>query len=273
MDITKDLALFLDSKLYFQLHVYYIFSKIVKLLSPICAKTISFPPIDSLLMLHFISVGSWTCFRCMECFIFYWRQQTWAHSVNVCYNSFFPQIHYSYVNASDHLNFLTSCNARRNLDALFFFLMFIMFSNFVHPYLKLLAFALLLKILEIFLCSLLVPHANLVPLLDVREPQIQFVKILILSHVRKLWRHPPPSSYPIPRPLRETPTVRAEFWQLMAELNTQRNSDIHPRCSWNISASVVCTGMIVNTLYWAELFSVHRDRYLSRASLVLSADC
>jgi hypothetical protein len=57
-----------------------------------------------------------------------------------------------------------------------FLLIFTMDINFVLLYLKLLAFAFLLKSL---LCLLLVPHAKLTPLLDVHQPQITFGKILI----------------------------------------------------------------------------------------------
>jgi hypothetical protein len=37
----------------------------------------------------------------------------------LCQNRFFPQIHYSYVNALEHLNFHTLSSRRRHLDALF----------------------------------------------------------------------------------------------------------------------------------------------------------
>jgi hypothetical protein len=39
--------------------------------------------------------------------------------VAVCHNRFFPQIHYSYVNALEHLNFNTLSSRRCHLDALF----------------------------------------------------------------------------------------------------------------------------------------------------------
>jgi hypothetical protein len=37
----------------------------------------------------------------------------------LCQNCFFPQIHYSYVNALEHLNFHTLSSRQRHLDALF----------------------------------------------------------------------------------------------------------------------------------------------------------
>jgi hypothetical protein len=39
--------------------------------------------------------------------------------VALCQNRFFPQIHYSHVNALEHLNFHTLSSGRRHLDALF----------------------------------------------------------------------------------------------------------------------------------------------------------
>jgi hypothetical protein len=60
----------------------------------------------------------------------------------------------------------------------FFLLMFIMDINFVLPCLKLLAFAFLLKMLDIFICLLLVPHVNVVPPLDVHQQQIPCEKML-----------------------------------------------------------------------------------------------
>jgi hypothetical protein len=36
-----------------------------------------------------------------------------------CYNSFFPQIHYSYQNAFEHLNFLTVISRKHYLDVFF----------------------------------------------------------------------------------------------------------------------------------------------------------
>jgi hypothetical protein len=58
----------------------------------------------------------------MELFNFYWRQQAWAHSAEVfspVLHCFFPQIHCSFTNALEHLNFHTICTRRRHFDALF----------------------------------------------------------------------------------------------------------------------------------------------------------
>lgn len=84
--------------------------------------------------------------------------------LTLCYNSFFSQIHYSYASPLSHLNFHTLYTTR-----LYVFLMFIMDTNFVLPYLTLLLFAFLLEILEIFLFLLFVPYVKLVPLLDVQR--------------------------------------------------------------------------------------------------------
>jgi hypothetical protein len=60
----------------------------------------------------------------------------------------------------------------------FILLMFIVVLDVI-LYLKLLAFTFLLKILEIYLCLLLVPHVKLVSFLGVHQRQMLFVKMLI----------------------------------------------------------------------------------------------
>jgi hypothetical protein len=96
----------------------------------------------------------------------------------LCYNNFFPQIHYSYVNALDHLNFHIVCTRRHHLDALSFVNIY---NGFKFCPSLLLAFAFILEILETFLHLLLVPYVKLVPLLDVHQVQILFAKILTYS--------------------------------------------------------------------------------------------
>jgi hypothetical protein len=58
-----------------------------------------------------------------------------------------------------------------------FLLIFTMDINSVLPHLKLLAFSLLLEILEVFFCLLLVPRVTIAPLLDMHQPQILCVKM------------------------------------------------------------------------------------------------
>jgi hypothetical protein len=66
-----------------------------------------------------------------------------------------------------------------------FLSIFIKVLSFVLPFVKPLAFMFLLKILETFLCLLLVPHIKIDPLLDVHQLQIPFVKIL--THLVNIW--------------------------------------------------------------------------------------
>jgi hypothetical protein len=68
--------------------------------------------------------------------------------------------------------------------ALSFLLMFTMDINSALPHLKLLAL-MFLKILEIFLCLLLVLHVKIVPPLDVHQLQIQCVKML--TYLEIIW--------------------------------------------------------------------------------------
>jgi hypothetical protein len=75
-DTIKDLGVFLDSKLYFNQHVDYIFSQASKLCL-IRAITFSFSSVDSLLLLYFTLVRSKLeyFFRCMKYFNFCCHQQ------------------------------------------------------------------------------------------------------------------------------------------------------------------------------------------------------
>jgi hypothetical protein len=57
--------------------------------------------------------------------------------------------------------------------------------NFVPPFFKLLTFAVLFYILGTFLCLPLFDHINVVPLLHVYQPQIQFTGILLENN----WLH------------------------------------------------------------------------------------
>jgi hypothetical protein len=87
-------------------------------------------------------------------------------SESLCHNPFFPQMHYSYVNSLQRLNFNTLCSWRLHLGTIFSSI-FRVVLNLVPPCLKLSAFASLLQI--IVLCLLLPSQIIAVPLLDARQ--------------------------------------------------------------------------------------------------------
>jgi hypothetical protein len=106
-DTIKDLAVFLDSKLYFHQHVDYIFSQALKLLG--LTRDVTFPfHLLSLLMLYFTLVRSKLEYASVA-----WNTLTSTDANKLeciqrkflapCYNRLFPHIHYSYVTDDDQM--------------------------------------------------------------------------------------------------------------------------------------------------------------------------
>jgi hypothetical protein len=166
---VKNLEIILDIKVYFYHHVDYIFSQYIKLLDLICAKTFSFSSVDSLLTLYFTLVRSklenasvaWNYLTSTDASRLESAQRKF---LALCYNRFCPQIHYTYANALEHLNFHTLCSRRRHLDAPF--LVNVYNENKFCPSLfETVGIRDRFRIFRVF--PLLVPHIKVVPLLDV----------------------------------------------------------------------------------------------------------
>jgi hypothetical protein len=121
---TKDLGVYMDSKLHFHDHVTYIFSQSARFLWLIRNITFNFSTIESMLMLYFALVRSkleyasvvWNSITSTDASKLERIQQRFAA---LCFYRFRPQVHYTYSLALQELNLHTLCMRRYHLDAAF----------------------------------------------------------------------------------------------------------------------------------------------------------
>jgi hypothetical protein len=120
----KDLGIFLDSKLHFHNHVNHIFSRCIKLLGPVRTITFTFSSLEFMLRLCVALIRSkleyasavWNSITSTDADKLESIQQRFAA---LCFNRFFPQVHYSHSLALEELKLHALCMRRHHLDALF----------------------------------------------------------------------------------------------------------------------------------------------------------
>ncbi|PNF18215.1 hypothetical protein B7P43_G17756 [Cryptotermes secundus] len=123
-DSVKDLGVFIDAKLYFHDQVNYIFSHYVKLLGLVHNITFNFSSLDCMFRLYTALVRSkleyasvvWNSIMSTDANKLEHIQQRF---MALCFNCFYPQVHYNYSLAFEELKLHTLCTTRHRLDALF----------------------------------------------------------------------------------------------------------------------------------------------------------
>jgi hypothetical protein len=98
----------------------------------------------------------------------------------LCFNIFFPQVHYCYSLALEELKLHTLRMRRHRLDALFLTKVYFVFKICILIR-KLLVSEFLLGISEILHCSMSAPRVKIVPLLDVHHLLMLFAETLTYS--------------------------------------------------------------------------------------------
>jgi hypothetical protein len=123
-DFVRDLGVFIDAKLHFHDHINYIFSHCIKLLSIVGSITSNLSSLECILRLYITLVRSkleyasvvWNSITSADANKLESVQQRFAA---LCFNSFFPKVHYCYSRALEELKLLTLSVRRHRLDALF----------------------------------------------------------------------------------------------------------------------------------------------------------
>jgi hypothetical protein len=119
-DSIKDLGVFIDVKLHFHDHVNYVFSRCIKLLGLARSITFNFSSLECMLRLirsklEYASVV-WNSITSTDANKLERNLQRLAA---LCFNRFFPQVHYCYSLALEDLKLRTLHIRRHRLDALF----------------------------------------------------------------------------------------------------------------------------------------------------------
>jgi hypothetical protein len=121
--IIKDLRVFLDSKHNFHSYDNYIFSQYMKLFGSSSQRNLHLliPRTYVHILFNHSKVYAWVRLCCLEFYYVYRCQQTGTHPSEICrlcFNRFFPYVHYSYAYASEHLKLHILRKRRYHFDKL-----------------------------------------------------------------------------------------------------------------------------------------------------------